>query len=103
MIRGVGRRYAHLYPTPTIRTETDDDISGVRVVVRAAFAGSAEADLVDSLRRAGALTLSAVAVVGSRVVGHVGLGAVTRAAGILGGCWRGEVTAGGRVVDLGQE
>src|SRR5262245_16619780 len=72
-----GRDGMHSDPTLTIRMETDGDISGVREVVRAAFGGSAEADLVDCLRRAGALTLSAVAVVGNRAVGHVGFSPVT--------------------------
>ena len=57
--------------TPTIRTETIEDISGIYAVVRAAFARPGEAELVGALRRANALVVSAVATVGSRIVGHV--------------------------------
>jgi len=62
---------------PTIRKETAEDIPSIRAVVQAAFASAVEADLVDGLRRSGALTVSAVAVVGSRVVGHVAFSPVT--------------------------
>ena len=64
-------------PTPTIRKETVEDIPSIRAVVHAAFGTAGEANLVDGLRCSGALTLSAVAVVGSRVVGHVGFSPVT--------------------------
>src|SRR2546423_15011697 len=63
-------------PTPTIRKETVEDIPSIRAVVQAAFATAGEADLVDGLRRSGALPLSAVAVVGCRVVGHIGFSPV---------------------------
>lgn len=64
-------------PTPTVRKETVEDIPNIRAVVHAAFGTASEADLVDGLRRSGALTLSAVANIGSRVVGHVAFSPVT--------------------------
>ena len=64
-------------PTATIRNETAEDIPSIRAVVHAAFGSAGEAGLVDGLRRSGALTLSAVAVVDSRVVGHVAFSPVT--------------------------
>lgn len=64
-------------PTPTIRKETAEDIPSIRAVVQAAFGAAGEADLVDGLRRSGALTLSAVANIGSRIVGHVAFSPVT--------------------------
>ena len=63
--------------TPTIRTETVEDIPGIDAVVRAAFARPGEAELVGALRRANALVVSAVATVGSRIVGHVAFSPVT--------------------------
>jgi putative acetyltransferase len=66
-----------MQPTLTIRKETAEDVLSIRAVVHAAFGRAGEADLVDGLRRSGALTLSAVAVVGSRVVGHVGFSSLT--------------------------
>lgn len=60
-----------MHPTPSIRNESAEDILGIRAVVHAAFKRPSEADLVDGLRRSGALTFSAVAVIGSRIVGHV--------------------------------
>ena len=54
-----------------IRKETADDIPGIRTVVQASFGSVDEADLVDGLRASDALTLSTVAVVENRVVGHV--------------------------------
>lgn len=60
-----------------IRQETPKDTEGIRAVVEAAFGQPAEADLVDGLRRAGALTLSAVAAIGRRIVGHVAFSPIT--------------------------
>ena len=62
---------------PTIRKESTEDISGIRTVVLGAFGQPAEADLVDALRRAGALVLSVVATLDQRVVGHVAFSSVT--------------------------
>ncbi len=44
-----------------IRPERSGDERQIHTVVEAAFAGSAEADLVDRLREAGKLTISLVA------------------------------------------
>jgi len=55
----------------TVRPETAGDEISIREVNEAAFAGPAEADLVEKLRAAQAITLSLVAVGGGRVVGHV--------------------------------
>lgn len=54
------------------RQETQRDIAGIRDVLRAAFPGDQEANLVDDLRRDGNLLLSMVAEAAGRVVGHVG-------------------------------
>jgi putative acetyltransferase len=55
-----------------VRPETPGDVADIRDVVRAAFAGEQEADLVDSLRGSGDLLLSMVAEEAERVIGHVG-------------------------------
>ncbi len=54
-----------------IREEMPEDILGVRRVEEAAFGRSGEAELVDRLRKRGAVTLSLVAVEANQVVGHV--------------------------------
>lgn len=64
-------------PTPIIRKETVEDVPAIRAVVLAAFGAAGEADLVDGLRRSGALTLSAIANIDGRVVGHVAFSPVT--------------------------
>ncbi|HMJ64037.1 MAG TPA: N-acetyltransferase [Candidatus Binatia bacterium] len=56
---------------PTIRTETTEDIPEIHALVHAAFGQPGEADLVDALQRSGALTLSVVAVIDDRIVGHI--------------------------------
>ena len=62
---------------PTLRRERPEDILGIRSVVSEAFGRSGEANLVDALRTAGALTLSAVADMGGRLAGHVGFSPIT--------------------------
>jgi putative acetyltransferase len=62
---------------PTIRKESTEDISGIRTVVQGAFGRPGEADLVDALRRAGALVLSVVATLDHSIVGHVAFNPVT--------------------------
>ncbi len=54
-----------------IRKEQAEDVPGVYAVVRAAFARSREPDMVGALRDADALIVSAVAIVGGRIVGHI--------------------------------
>jgi putative acetyltransferase len=55
----------------SIRPELPGDRAGIRAVEEAAFERKGEADLVDALRQAGALTVSLVAVQGGQVVGHI--------------------------------
>lgn len=54
-----------------VRQEIDTDHDEVRAVVKAAFGGSSEATLVDSLRRDGDAEISLVATSGDDVVGHI--------------------------------
>ncbi|MBZ7922191.1 N-acetyltransferase [Ensifer adhaerens] len=65
-----------------IRSERTKDIAAVRAITKAAFAPMAyssqtEAEIIDALRVAGALTISLVAVADDDVVGHVAFSAVT--------------------------
>lgn len=55
----------------TIRSETRFDLASIRNVNEKAFGGCEEADIVDTLRRRGAVLLSLVAVLDSAVVGHI--------------------------------
>ena len=54
-----------------IREEGHADISAIRDVNRQAFGQDEEADIVDALRSHGAASLSLVATVNERVVGHI--------------------------------
>lgn len=54
-----------------VRNETESDYDAVRQVNEAAFGRPAEADLVDALRRAGAIICSLVAEQDGAVVGHI--------------------------------
>ena len=56
-------------PGVTIRPETKADVAGIRAVLRDAFPGGPEAELVDALRRAGDLTVSLVAESEGHIVG----------------------------------
>jgi putative acetyltransferase len=69
-----------------VRRERPDDVPAVRRVNEAGFGRAAEADLVDALRDRGTATLSLVAELQDRVVGHILFTPVTIEA-------RGEVTA----------
>jgi putative acetyltransferase len=55
-----------------IRLEAPRDIEGIREILRAAFAGEQEANLVDGLRHDGDLLLSMVAESTERLIGHIG-------------------------------
>lgn len=55
----------------TIRPETAADRSHIRRVNESAFPTPEEADLVDALRSDGLVLLSAVAEMGTQVVGHI--------------------------------
>jgi putative acetyltransferase len=54
-----------------IRPETPQDIDSLRRINELAFGRSEEANIIDKMRRRGALTLSLVAVTDSGVVGHI--------------------------------
>lgn len=54
-----------------VRAEAAGDAAAIRRVLRAAFPGDAEADLVDALRAEGLCAISLVAEEASAVVGHV--------------------------------
>jgi putative acetyltransferase len=56
-----------------IRAETPGDRSAIRDVVVEAFTGTQEADLIEGLRRDGALAISLVAEMDGRICGHVAL------------------------------
>lgn len=65
-----------------IRDELPSDIAAIRTVTTAAFAqmphsSHTEAAIIEALRRAGALTLSLVAMDGDELVGHVAFSPVT--------------------------
>lgn len=69
----------------SIRQETSRDVSAIHHLNVTAFGQSIEADIVDSLRNAGALRHSLIAVDGDEIVGHLAFSPVT-------------ITEGGRVV-----
>jgi putative acetyltransferase len=54
-----------------------NDVSAIHDLNVAAFGQSAEADLVDSLRRSGSLKYSLVAVDGQEIVGHLAISPIT--------------------------
>ncbi len=54
-----------------IRREGPTDISAIRFVNEQAFGGSGEANAIEQLRDRDAVTLSLVAVIDNRVVGHL--------------------------------
>ena len=66
-----------------IRDETPADVAAVREVETLAFERAGEAALVDRLRVDGALTLSLVAVIDERLVGHVAFSPVDVAGATL--------------------
>ncbi|HEY2893427.1 MAG TPA: N-acetyltransferase [Pirellulales bacterium] len=58
-------------PTFEIRLEGPEDTAAIHEVVAAAFGRADEARLVDKLRAGGFAPVSAVAVAGGKIVGHV--------------------------------
>ena len=60
-----------------IRREEPCDIAAIRRVNEQAFDGSVEANAIDALRERGAATLSLVAVIDERMVGHLFFSPVT--------------------------
>lgn len=74
---------------PTIRNETPADIEAITAITVAAFRPLAisqhtEQYIIDALRTAGALTVSLVAEVDGRVVGHIAFSSVTLSDGTPG-------------------
>lgn len=70
----------------TLRHETVADVEAIREVTIAAFkdhpiSNQTEHHIVDALRRAGALTVSLVAEIDGRVVGHIAFSPVTMSDG----------------------
>jgi len=61
----------------TILQERPEDANAIRFVLEEAFGQSKEADLVDALRRRGAMALSLVALRENEVVGHIVFSPVT--------------------------
>lgn len=61
----------------TMRNEQPRDAQAIRGVIELAFGQVDEGDLVDALRRAGALTVSLVAEIEDQVVGHIAFSPVT--------------------------
>lgn len=55
----------------TIRRETNKDAKNIRLVHEQAFNGPMEANVVEALRKRGAVTLSLVALRDDKVVGHI--------------------------------
>ena len=75
-------------PSIIIRTETDNDINTITEVTVEAFktldvSNQTEQYIIDALRAAKALTLSLVAEVGGKVVGHIAFSPVTIADGTM--------------------
>lgn len=64
-------------PAATIRPEAPEDAAAIRSVVTHAFGRADEAALVDALRGAGKTPVALVAIVDTRVVGHVLFSPVT--------------------------
>lgn len=65
-----------------IRWEKPEDIADIRYVTEAAFmpvahSNQTEADVIDALRAAGALTISLVAIEDDELIGHVAFSPVT--------------------------
>lgn len=72
-----------------IRKETSSDIGAISEITKAAFAScpyshQTEQFIIIALREAGALTISLVAQVGLRVVGHIAFSPVTISDGSVG-------------------
>ena len=72
-----------------IRNETKSDIEAISEITKAAFetlavSNQTEQFIIDALRDANALTISLVAAIGKKVVGHVAFSPVTISDGSLG-------------------
>jgi len=62
----------------TIREERPEDIEAIRAVNQKAFGQLQESQLVDALRTNGGVSLSLVATLKGRVVGHILYSRVTK-------------------------
>jgi len=60
-----------------IRSELPEDIEAIYSLNQEAFEGTAEANLVNSLRSSNAMTLSLVAIKNNEIVGHIAFSPVT--------------------------
>ena len=84
-------------PRIAIRNEVDADVSAITEVTVAAFktleiSNHTEQYIIAALRAAGALTLSLVAELEGRVIGHVAFSPVTISDGTRNGCGLGPVS-----------
>ncbi len=73
--------------TVEIREESGADAPAIRFVHQQAFGGDIEPRLVDMLRESGRVTLSLVAVVADKVVGHILFSPVTVELTPKNSCW----------------
>ena len=60
-----------------IRSELPEDVEAIYSLNQEAFEGTAEANLVNSLRTSNAMTLSLVAIKNNEIVGHIAFSPVT--------------------------
>ena len=60
-----------------IRSELPEDVEAIYSLNEEAFEGTAEANLVNSLRTSNAMTLSLVAIKNNEIVGHIAFSPVT--------------------------
>ena len=60
-----------------IRRELPEDVEAIYSLNQEAFEGTAEANLVNSLRKSNAMTLSLVAIKNNEIVGHIAFSPVT--------------------------
>lgn len=70
---GIGRNFQRQEVQPVIRRETRKDLDGIDALLRDAFKGADEAELVHALRDQGDLSLSLVAEAAGTIIGHAAL------------------------------
>jgi putative acetyltransferase len=94
-----------------IREERPDDASAIREVNKRAFGQDQEGNIVDALRTNGAVSLSLVAVVNGRIVGHIMYSPIT-VGGVITGAALGPMAVvpeyqrqgiGSKLVEAGNE
>lgn len=74
---GIGRDIDKREIEPVVRAEQPDDINAIDGLLREAFGGPNEAELVAELRRQGDLSLSLIAEAAGTLLGHLGLSPLT--------------------------